>query len=669
MILNAKNEGKEKTFSQLFFSLSITLLFLILLMRLYELLLIMAKTNGQSNNLKYELQGFLYDFVLFFRLAGFLFIPFILLYQLKPTLSKYFFIGVSLLVVFSSFCLSSYFSESKSPFGAELFGYSANEMSFTIHASGWWSWFTLVVATSFLAVTLLSILRSDTINISRRGSNLFCWILLLGFVLACFAPSASKSKSPYEGFLTANKLLFFINSSGSYFQKQVFSKNENTSVDTLNGSKESTMEYVSKEFPFLHKDTSKNILGDYFYACDSLPNFIFIIVEGLGRAYSGRNAYLGSFTPFLDSLGYKGLYWENMLSTSGRTFCALPSIFGSLPFGKNGFAEMGSKMPNHFTLLQLLKERGYQTSFYCGTDPHFDNMDTFLNRQKIDHIVGINQFETHYSKLPAMKSGFSWGYGDKEIFNKYVSDYSLPEKAPRLDIILTIATHEPFLLPNQEYYLNKFKNHLNALIIKEDQKVYNRQYAHEFASLIYFDDALRAFFNNYSHNSKFKNTIFVITGDHRMPEIPISTQLDRFHVPLIIWSPRIKKPAIFKSVSSHFDITPSILAFLRDDYKMNFPKHVAWVGQGLSIGTSFKNTAGYPLMRNKSEFIDYVSKEDFISGNALFKIYQTMDIENYEDEKRQVEVENQFSRFKVNNAFACANNRLIPDSLISKKIK
>jgi hypothetical protein len=42
----------------------------------------------------------------------------------------------------------------------------------------------------------------------------------------------------------------------------------------------------------------------------------------------------GGFT-YLDSLIPKSLYWENFVSNAGRTFGALPSILGSLPYEKD----------------------------------------------------------------------------------------------------------------------------------------------------------------------------------------------------------------------------------------------------------------------------------------------------------------------------------------------
>jgi hypothetical protein len=151
-----------------------------------------------------------------------------------------------------------------------------------------------------------------------------------------------------------------------------------------------------------------------------------------------------------------------------------------------------------------------------------------------------------------------------------------------------------------------------------------------------------------------------------MPEIPISTQLDRFHVPLIVYSPLLKKAGHFKSISSHFDIAPSIIAFLKENYNMIFPSLSAWIGHGLDTGSVFRNLHPIPLMRNKSEFIDFIEDDELLSANTLYKIYPTMDIEAIENENKLEQLLEHFEIFKSKNALVCRNNKLIPDSLLKK---
>lgn len=91
-----------------------------------------------------------------------------------------------------------------------------------------------------------------------------------------------------------------------------------------------------------------------------------------------------------------------------------------------------------------------------------------------------------------------------------------------------------------------------------------------------------------------------------MPEIPMSTKIDRYHVPLLIYSQRLARAAKFSSISTHFDITPSLLAWMKKSYRMQLPDTVAWMGSGLDTVRKFRNIHAYPIMQTKTELIDFV---------------------------------------------------------------
>ena len=58
--------------------------------------------------------------------------------------------------------------------------------------------------------------------------------------------------------------------------------------------------------------------------------------------------------------------------------------------------------------------------------------------------------------MPAVRSGgFTWGYGEKDIFKKGFEVLASAGSKPRLDIYLTLAMHDPYLIPNQTNYNDK----------------------------------------------------------------------------------------------------------------------------------------------------------------------------------------------------------------------
>ncbi len=215
-------------------------------------------------------------------------------------------------------------------------------------------------------------------------------------------------------------------------------------------------------YPFFHDDSTRDVLTPFFNKEQKPPNIVILLVEGLGRAFTNEGAYLGNFTPFIDSLAGQSLYWKNFLSEGGRTFAVLPSVLGSLPFGKNGFLEMGSQMPPDLSLVNILKKNGYHSSFYYGGDARFDNMDLFLQKNGIDELNDGRTFPPGYTKLPA-NNGFSWGYNDKELFRRYLD---IPGgrrgTASTLSVILTVSTHSPFKINDPGKYTQWFEKRMDS---------------------------------------------------------------------------------------------------------------------------------------------------------------------------------------------------------------
>ena len=427
--------------------------------------------------------------------------------------------------------------------------------------------------------------------------------------------------------------------------------------------------FPNADYPFLHKDNTPNSLKPFFIQGDGSgkPDIVVILLESMGKAYSGKDAYLGSFTPFMDSLADHSLYWENCLSGGGRTFAALPTIFGSLPFCKEGYLEEGDNAPLSNSLIKILGCNGYTSSFYYGSEASFDKMDLYLKQQGANVKLEKSMFPSGYSLLPPNGGGFSWGYGDMELFKRYFELFSAIN-SPRMDIILTVANHSPFLLANQDYYFQKVKNRMDKINTTPKHREFLGQYMNQLSTIMYTDEALQYFFNEYSKKPSFKNTIFIITGDHRMPEIEVSTQIDRFHVPLIIYSPMLNKAANFKSVVTHFDITPTLLKLFNSNFGISSPSWVHWIGTGLDTDPNYTCTKKIALMRNKTQLFDYLDGMNFLSMNDKLYVLETdLDIEEIHDQAKHDKLQGEFDEYKKNNASVMKIGRLAPDSLLKCK--
>ncbi len=601
-----------------------------------------------------------------------LLIPFWLLSFISIRISIVFYFILSSLLILTQLGLVQYFNTTLVPLGADLFAYSIADIKQTLNAAGG-------VDISMMAYLLIAIMLyafvffqlSKKINTHPYFSLSFISFSILVFFSGfTYSGDVEKLKTEYSKTLVLNKSDFFIEKTVQYFFPKLNELDiyaDNYSGDYGNGSV-SIQDFVyinEKEYPFLHKDETADVLSPYFNQSDRKPNIVIILVEGLGRAFTNSGAVLGNFTPFFDSLSNESLYWKNFLSTGGRSFAVLPSVLGSLPFGKNGFNELGENMPAHLSLLSLARYNGYNTSFYYGGDSKFDNMHIFVNKNAINNIHDESNFPSGYTKLPS-KNGFSWGYGDNELFRRFLDLQNNDSVQPKLSVLFTVSTHSPFLINDQEKFNQKFEERMTQLEFSAETKLAYQPYKSQYASVLFFDDALKTFFAKYKQRSDFNNTIFLITGDHRLPEIPMITKMDRYHVPFIIYSPLLKRKAVFSSVSSHFDIAPSLIAYLHHAYAFQKPSLASWMGSGLDTTRTFSNKHQYPLMQTKNEVIDFVQGNFHLNAESVFSLTATMDEEPVQDKSKYQQLLGAFNLFKNKNDQFIKGAALIPDSIYQK---
>lgn len=654
-----------KNSAALFVGLSSALLIAFFAARAMEFIALSLASNLPGDILNVIAKALLFDSLSFLKILPVLFVPFYIVClgarTAKARYRAYGVIGSIALVLYA--ILIKYFATALVPLGADLFGYSLKDIGATIRGGA-----TVDVLSVFLFMlpmvlfwTCLTFLRT---RVSIRPAYAFVLLgtatVLTGTVSALPAETSFKTDLSYH--LAVNKAAYFTEGSVAYFFHS--SDGSGTPLAPRGSSSRpgnaTRFTYVDPEYPFLRTDQTPDVLGKFFTLDPTQPpNLVFILVEGLGKAFSGPHAYLGSFTPFLDELAGKGLYWENFLASQGRTFAALPSILASLPYAEQGFSDLGKRMPRHLSLMSILKRSGYRLKFYFGSDLDFDNERMFLRQQGVDVMVGIDDYDKNYAKSP----GTSWGYPDRELMRKALEMDRQDAKQPYVSFIQTMSMHTSYSIPDQGEYLKRFEERMVHLGFDEAKKERYRTYEKIYSTIMYTDDALRFFFEQYAKLPAYRNTLFIITGDHRLPEIPMSTKIDRFHVPLLIYSPLLKRTAHIESISSQLDITPSLLAFFKQNYHLDVPSTVSWVGSGLDTAPSFRNIHSYPLKHTKTNLIDYISGMYFIDQDQLFSIGTSMDLEPIQDEAKKKELIAEFDHYKSMNDRFTRELKLIPDSL------
>jgi len=656
----------------MFMKYAIALLATVLFIKILEYTYIAVKGQMPAELTSVVLKSLLFDIVFVLKSLPVLYLPF-LLFFFSLKVKKHIYVATG--IIFSLYILIylillKYFFTALVPLGSDLYGYSFADIQQTVSAGLSIDFLSIVIFILpfiflWFALSLVERIKYFTYRI---GLVVFVTSLFLIWLNVSSLPSQADFAKDYDYNVAINKQAYFFENSFTYFfddEPLVDIYAANYFEEGMDGENASMpqMKYVDSDYPFLREDNTADVLGNFFTVNSAQrPNIVYIQVEGLGRAFSGPNAYLGSFTPFLDELRGKSLYFENFLAAQGRTFASLPSILGSLPFFNRGFNDLGANMPKAFTTFNLLKRNGYHSSFIMSTDPAFDNENLFIKAQGVDQLIS----KANFSEFPKTHNSY-WGYPDLDLMNKAIGVYNkLPANKPFVSYIQTISMHTPYKVPEMEKYYAKMEKHMNSLGFNDAQKEEHRNYKDQYACILYTDDAIKHLIDEFQKLPFYSNTIFVITGDHRLPEIPISTKIDRYHVPLIIYSPMLKRSASIRSISSHLDIAPSILKFLKVNYKLNTPSLVTWVGTGLDTVRQFRNIHRYPLKQTVSDLTDYISGEYFLNGQTLFSVGDNFALEPVQEDTRKSQLIGEFNQYKSQNNQVSQSLKLIPDSLYRK---
>ena len=542
--------------------------------------------------------------------------------------------------------LEQYYLVARVPLGADLFGYSAAEIRTTVAGAGGGIGAAGALAMLMPLVVLWAVLawrgrRAATARPAWLGGLLLAG---LGAWLLPLAPGARGLGSEDARAVATSKGAYFVADSLRWWRVDA------APIATATASPARVAASPAggdPAYPFLHDEATPDTLGPYFGPTRDgrPPNVVVIVVEGLGRSFSGPDAPLGSFTPFLDGLAARSLYFDNFLANQGRTFGVLPALLGSLPVAEQGFAALGPKMPAHAGLFNVLRRQGYHGAFYLGTDADFDNERGLLQLQEVDDIVDLGHFGPGYQRNPYSE----WGYPDRELVSRVLAD-SGRLRPPFVLGLQTISMHTSYRFPGQEAYKAGVEARLQALGIPEARRAPYRAQADIYSAILYTDDQLRRYFEGVAKAPWYADTIFVVTGDHRLAEIPQDTHIERYHVPLLVFSPLLRRSAHIRAVSSHLDVTPSLLALLSHTYGLRRPARASWTGTGLDMAETFRSAHEFPLKQTKTSVPDFVSGRWFLHDGRLFELQDGIRASEVDDDGVRAQVAARLQAYQAANA-------------------
>ncbi|MGL4632320.1 MAG: LTA synthase family protein [Leadbetterella sp.] len=316
---------------------------------------------------------------------------------------------------------------------------------------------------------------------------------------------------------------------------------------------------VNTPFSILKTIHQKGIIEDHYFSTKSIcsgifspihmpfenkeviinkPNVIFLVVESLSDEATESSG--NSFTPFIDQLRKKSLKSVYSFANGKKSIEALPSIWMGIPSIDITYVLSPYVQNKTESIGKILKQEGYSTSFFHGAPKGSMGFDGLCGLASIDQYFGKDQYpnQADYDGI--------WGIWDHKFLDFTANQLNSLQK-PFFSTIFTLSSHHPFKVPKE--FKGKFKKGSHPI----------------FETLAYTDFALESFFKKIEKSPWFKNTIFVITGDHTSSHSDnkvFVTPLGRYRVPIFIYSPSIDLSRYSPVNIQQTDIKPSLVYLL-----------------------------------------------------------------------------------------------------------
>ena len=300
-------------------------------------------------------------------------------------------------------------------------------------------------------------------------------------------------------------------------------------------------ETLTEMLPFLNGGNSSQSLLEG-RRLRTPQNVVILILESFGREYMGEVNGLPGYTPFLDSLAKKGLFFRNGFANGRRSIEGIPAILSSVPalmnepfvtspFSNGAFPGLGSQ----------LAQRGYESYFFHGGKNGTMHFDSYTASAGLQHYRGASEYPN-----PQDNDGV-WGIYDGPMLQWMKTEMDRISQ-PFLVTFFSLSSHNPYLIPPKDQ--NRFPEGPLPIL----------------KTIAYTDWSLQNFFEEAAKSAWYMDTLFIITADHTFlsyrPEM--DHEISRYRVPIIFYHPRYSWPKEIdqEQVVQQIDLLPSVLDFL-----------------------------------------------------------------------------------------------------------
>lgn len=294
------------------------------------------------------------------------------------------------------------------------------------------------------------------------------------------------------------------------------------------------------------------------------PNIVVIIMESLASYKTGIGGSMVNPTPNLDLLAKESLYFKNFYTPTVATARSIFAAITSIPDVSK--VKTGTRNPfivnQHTNIADLVDHEKY---YFLGGSANWGNIRGVLSH----NIPELKIYEEGSYNSPRVDV---WGISDLDLFkeaNSVLKELSLEK--PFFTIIQTAGFHRPYTIPAKA---DSFKTLTESEVDMAKITQYGFESLAEYNAMRLQDYSLGRFIEIAKKEKYFKNTIFLIFGDHGLPHnnapnVPGWSKnfAHGFHVPFLIYSPKFIQPKIDTRIASELDVMPSIASIVGVPYK------------------------------------------------------------------------------------------------------
>jgi phosphoglycerol transferase MdoB-like AlkP superfamily enzyme len=292
----------------------------------------------------------------------------------------------------------------------------------------------------------------------------------------------------------------------------------------------------------------------------SHPNIVYIVMESMAAYKTGAFGNSPESSPSLDRLAKDGWLFRNYYVPTEGTARSLFCILSGVP--DTNAKSTSSRNPliiDQNTPINGFKD--YEKFYFIGGSASWGNIrGVYMNNIEKLHMYEGDQLGGSRTDV--------WGLSDLDLFRATATVLKEQPIKPFFALIQSASFHRPYTIPDDhgDFQLRTLTD--------DDLKKYGFASNEEYNSFRFADYSLGEFFKSIQKSEFFKNTIFIIQGDHGLPHYGAanltegykSFGINRFHTPLVFYSPLITQHEDFDMMITEPDVIPTMLGLTGFDF-------------------------------------------------------------------------------------------------------